>query len=126
MPERFSSIHEARRLFRVLLDWYNRCHRHSGIAMLTPEMVHLGRATEVLAGRQTVLEAAYARHPERFVKGRPMVAALPQSVWINPPQWLPEALLDGGSDTEVLDSSEASREASEGSGRGRYANTQKA
>jgi putative transposase len=102
MPERFSSIHEARRLFRVLLAWYNRGHRHSGIAMLTPEMVHMGRATEVLAGRQTVLEAAYERHPERFVKGRPMVAALPQSVWINPPQPLPESLLDVGSDTEVL------------------------
>lgn len=151
MPERFSSIHEARRLFRALIDWYNRGHRHSGIAMLTPEMVHLGRAEEVLAGRQTVLEAAYARHPERFVRGRPRVASLPQSVWINPPQPLPEALLDRQSDTEVFGApagecavnaqtaerkrvglpapggcphgaSEASRDGSEALGRGRYAN----
>jgi transposase InsO family protein len=39
MPERFASIHEARRLFRVLFVWYNRGHRHSGIAILTPGMV---------------------------------------------------------------------------------------
>jgi len=102
MPERFSSIHEARRLFRVLLDWYNRGHRHSGIAMLTPEMVHTGQAEAVLGKRQVVLSAAYAEHPERFVKGKPRVAVLPQSVWINPPQPLPEGLLNVGSDTEVL------------------------
>jgi putative transposase len=102
MPERFASIHEARRLFRVLLDWYNTEHRHSGIAMLTPQMVHTGQAEAVLSKRQEVLETAYARHPERFVMGNPQVAALPRSVWINPPQRLPEALLEGGSDTEVL------------------------
>lgn len=132
MPERFSSVHAARSLFRALFTWYNTEHRHSGIAMLTPEMVHLGRATEVLAGRQIVLEAAYGRHPERFVKGRPTVAALPKSVWINPPQALPEALIEMRSDTEVLDASslcglpEASREASGTLGRGCDANTQKA
>lgn len=94
MPERFSSIHEGRSLFRSLLGWYNQEHRHSGIAMLTPEMVHRGKAEEVLKGRQAVLDAAYARHPERYVKGRPRVAALPTSVWINPPASLPEGLLE--------------------------------
>lgn len=93
MPQRFSSIHEARSLFRSLLGWYNQEHRHSGIAMLTPEMVHKGRAEEVQKARQAVLDAAYARHPERYVKGRPRVVALPTSVWINPPASLPEGLL---------------------------------
>lgn len=93
MPERFASIHEARSLFRALFTWYNTEHRHSGIAMLTPEMVHKGRADEVLKARQGVLDAAYARHPERYVKGRPQVAALPTSVWINSPASLPEGLL---------------------------------
>jgi hypothetical protein len=32
-----------------------------------------------------VLAATYAAHPERFVKGRPHPADLPQAVWINPP-----------------------------------------
>jgi hypothetical protein len=35
--------------------------------------------------RRQVLNAAYAAHPERFVKGRPHAADLPSSVWINPP-----------------------------------------
>jgi hypothetical protein len=39
----------------------------------------------VRASRQQVLAAAYAAHPERFVKGRPHPADLPSAVWINPP-----------------------------------------
>jgi len=102
MPERFSSIHEARSLFRALLGWYNTQHRHSGIAMLTPEMVHRGKADEVLKARQGVLDDAYRRHPERYVKGRPQVAALPTSVWINPPARLPEGLLEREDASEIL------------------------
>ena len=54
--------------------------------MLTPAQVHYGRAEEVLAQRQRVLDAAYAAHPERFVNGPPTVPSLPQAVWINPPE----------------------------------------
>lgn len=101
MPERFSSIHEARGFFRSLFAWYNLCHHHSGIAMLTPEMVHTGKAKEVLVRRQAVLDEAYNRHPERFVKGRPTVPALPESVWINQPATLPESIMETREDTEV-------------------------
>jgi putative transposase len=31
------------------------------------------------------LQAAYAAHPERFVRGRPTPPTLPEAVWINPP-----------------------------------------
>jgi hypothetical protein len=31
------------------------------------------------------LAAAYARTPERFVKGTPAPMQVPQAVWINPP-----------------------------------------
>jgi uncharacterized Fe-S cluster protein YjdI len=31
------------------------------------------------------MAAAYAAHPERFVRGRPRVAQVPKAVWINPP-----------------------------------------
>ena len=58
----------------------------SGIAMLTPEMVHRGHAEAVLDQRHQVVLAAYAAHPERFINGPPKIAALPQAVWINPPQ----------------------------------------
>jgi putative transposase len=47
--------------------------------------VHFGHAATVRAHRQQVLAAAYATHPERFVKGRPQPAELPTAVWINPP-----------------------------------------
>jgi len=32
------------------------------------------------------LNAAYERHPERFVRQPPHVAALPETVWINRPE----------------------------------------
>ena len=43
------------------------------------------QAEVVRAHRDRVLAAAYARHPERFVHGRPHPADLPNAVWINPP-----------------------------------------
>lgn len=35
---------------------------------------------------QLVLQAAYLRNPERFVKGLPKPSQLPEMVWINPPK----------------------------------------
>jgi putative transposase len=84
-PDRFSSLGEALNHSRQFFDWYNKEHRHSGIAFLTPADVHFGRATKVVAARQATLNAAFNAHPERFV-GRPPRAALPSpAVWINPP-----------------------------------------
>lgn len=84
-PERFSGYEHARSYCREFFPWYNGEHRHSGIAMLTPQTVHDGRAEQVLAQRQAVLDAAYAVNPERFVHGPPKVRPLPKAVWINPP-----------------------------------------
>jgi len=55
------------------------------LALLTPADVHFGRAEAVLGERQRVLAAAYALHPERFVKGAPQAGEVPTAVWINPP-----------------------------------------
>jgi putative transposase len=85
-PGRFASIEEARAFCRDFFAWYNAEHRHSGIAMLTPEMVHLGRAEAVLARRGRVLAEAYAAHPERFVRRPPVPLPLPTAAWINPPK----------------------------------------
>lgn len=85
-PERFASLHAARAWMRWFADWYNHEHKHSGIALLPPEVVHSGRAPEVLAKRQETMNAAYAAHPERFPRGRPQVAQLPKEVGINLPR----------------------------------------
>ena len=90
-PQRFGSFEEARRYFGELLEWYNTQHRHSGLAFMTPEDVHVGRAEEKRRQRQQVLDRAYAEHPERFVKGPPKAAAVPQEVWINKPANLSSA-----------------------------------
>jgi len=84
-PDRFGSIEDARRFCRNFFRWYNQQHCHSGIALLTPEVVHYGLAAEALEQRDRVLSSAYQDHPERFVKGRPKTPALPQAVWINAP-----------------------------------------
>ena len=39
----------------------------------------------MLAKRQETLQAAWDKHPERFVRGLPKAGTLPEAVWINPP-----------------------------------------
>ena len=87
-PDRFGSYEDTLSFCRPFFSWYNTGHRHSGIGMLTPEMVHYGRAEEVLAHRHKVMLAAYSANPERFVRGVPHLTKLPQAVWINPPRSL--------------------------------------
>jgi putative transposase len=85
-PDRFASIEAARAWMRWFADWYNHEHKHSGIALLSPAVVHSGRAAEVIATRQRTLDAAYAAHPERFPRGRPIAPQLPKEVGINLPR----------------------------------------
>lgn len=83
-PDRFGCIQDSRAHCLRFFPWYNHEHRHSGLAMLTPAMVHFGQAHVVLAQRQAVLDAAFLAHPERFVR-RPSVLEPPSEVWINQP-----------------------------------------
>jgi len=53
--------------------------------LMTPSDVHFGRAPIIIQKRQQVLQAAYEKHPARFVNGLPAVPQLPEAVWINPP-----------------------------------------
>lgn len=66
-PDRFGSIEHDRACCREFFDWFNTQHRHSGIAMMTPEQVHYGSAALVAERRSKVLAAAFNAHPERFV-----------------------------------------------------------
>jgi putative transposase len=83
-PDRFASYDSALEFLRVLFPWYNEQHYHSGLALLTPAMVHYGQAEQVVLRRQAVLDATYAAHPERFAS-HPRAAKPPAAVWINPP-----------------------------------------
>ena len=84
-PDRFGSIQDSRAFSQLFFSWYNQEHRHSGIALLTPAMVHYGQAGEVFQKRQLVLDAAYQAHPERFVRWPPKPLSIPKEVWINKP-----------------------------------------
>jgi len=85
-PNRFGSIQDARCFCGDFFSWYNREHRHSGIGLLTPEVVHYGKAEAVVSQRRVVLSAVYEAHPERFVRGVPAPPPLPEAAWINKPK----------------------------------------
>lgn len=83
-PGRFADIVHATRWCGEYFPWYNLEHHHAGLAGFTPEQVHTGRFREIAERKQRALDAQYARHPQRFVRGRPTVAMPPTSVSINP------------------------------------------
>jgi putative transposase len=84
-PDRFGCIQDSRAFGQGFFRWYNEEHRHSGLGLLTPAMVHYGQAENILRQRQEVLDVAYQLHPERFVRSAPKPPALPSEVWINRP-----------------------------------------
>lgn len=87
-PKRFSGIGHARAFCDWFFEHYNNQHRHSGIGLHTPADVHHGRADQVRARRQAVLDAAYANRPERF-RQPPNAPRIPEATWINPPEETP-------------------------------------
>jgi putative transposase len=89
-PQRFGCQQDARRWAKDFFDWYNYEHHHTALGLLTPADVHYGRAQAVIQQRQQVLQVAYQKNPERFVKGLPKPLQLPDAVWINPPKALAE------------------------------------
>lgn len=85
-PDRFSCFEEAEVFCRRFFTWYNEEHRHTGIGLLTPEMLHYGAAGNVTRKRQHVLDGAYAAHPERFIHRPPITPVVPQAAGINMPR----------------------------------------
>lgn len=84
-PDRFGCIEDARKFCVDFVSWYNKEHHHTGIGLMTPEMVHYGLADEITHNRNITLDLAYKKHPERFVRKRPEPRKLTEAVWINPP-----------------------------------------
>ena len=85
-PDRFGSIEDGRAFCQRFFRWYNHEHHHSRLGLHTPADVHFGRAPLIQLERARVLDAAYAAHPERFVRQFPLPPPLPGPAWINKPQ----------------------------------------
>ncbi len=91
-PDRFGCIQDSRAFCQRFFRWYNQEHRHSGVGLLTHAMVHYGQAENILRQRQEVLDVAYQRHPERFVRSAPKPPQLASEVSINKPVPTPKPL----------------------------------
>lgn len=85
-PVRFTSIEHATAHCDKFFRWYNDEHHHTAIGLLTPSDRHAGNGQRITKARQTVLDAAYTAHPERFPNGQPHPPRQPSRVWINPTQ----------------------------------------
>jgi putative transposase len=83
-PDHFDSIEHARAFCEEFFAYYCHEHYHSALGLNTPASVHFGEVLEIRTRRATVLQAAYARNPERFSKP-PEPPKLPVVAWINPP-----------------------------------------
>lgn len=82
-PAFFESSTDAEEFLTRWFRWYNYEHRHTGLNLHTPASVHFGDVSEVVAQRKAVMDAAFARNPNRFPNGRPVVKANPSIVEIN-------------------------------------------
>lgn len=85
-PTRFTDIDHATTHCDTFFKWYNNEHHHTAIGLLTPNDRHAGNGHTINTARQTVLDAAYRAHPERFPNGHPHPPHQPARVWINPNQ----------------------------------------
>lgn len=96
-PRRFESYDHAMRWCKDYVHWYNHSHHHSSLAGFTPHQVFSREHLEIAIVRQSALDDAYARHPERFSKGRPIVKMPPTEVTINPiPAHADQATIEKG------------------------------
>jgi putative transposase len=84
-PDRFGSIQDARTFCQSFFNWYNKEHRHSGIALMTPEQVHYGKSKSIFNFRSQVLKDAFYKKPIRFKGKLPIPDSPPKAVWINKP-----------------------------------------
>lgn len=101
-PEKFGSIEDARNWAQDFFPWYNEEHHHSGIGLLPPAVLHYGNAKAHREKRMQVLGAAFAAHPERFVRGAPKLPQLPTAAWINKPQETDRSVTRPGENEVVI------------------------
>jgi putative transposase len=83
-PGVFDDLDAARAWVSTYVGFYNAHHRHSGIALFTPDQVHSGTWTRHRDRRDHALQAYYDAHPERF-RHRPHTKCPSPIVGINLP-----------------------------------------
>jgi transposase InsO family protein len=83
-PGTFTTIHDARAYLDAYVPWYNGDHKHSGLALFSPDQVHDGSWRHAWRQRDRALQAYYAKHPERF-RRQPRTPAPASTVGINIP-----------------------------------------
>ena len=91
-PGRFRDLAHARSWCADFFRWYNADHHHEALALFTPEEVYFQRVEMVTARRQSALDDAYRRNPERFVAGPPVASQPPSRVLLNPHDAAPPTL----------------------------------
>jgi len=62
-PARFGCIQDSRAFSQVFFRWYNEEHRHSGLGLLTPAMVHYNQTALILELRKLFLMPPIASIP---------------------------------------------------------------
>jgi len=83
-PKVFTTLEAARTYLEGYVAWYNREHKHSGIALFTPAQVGDGSWRGVWEVRDQALQAYYGSYPERF-RRRPRTPMPADRVGINLP-----------------------------------------
>ena len=84
-PERFGSIQDARSFCQSFFNWYNKEHRHSGIALMTPEQVHYGMDNKILQHRSEVLLQLLKKTRIGLKAKSRFRKSPPKAAWINKP-----------------------------------------
>jgi transposase InsO family protein len=84
-PRTFDDLDQARAHLASYVPWYNQKHKHSGIALFSPDQVHDGTWRHRWNQRNQAQQAYYTAHPERF-RHQPRTPAPPGTVGINLPK----------------------------------------
>lgn len=84
-PGTFATIQEARAYVDAYVPWYNGHHKHSGIALFSPNQVHDGTWRQAWARRDATQQQYYTEHPERFHQP-PLTPTPANTVGINQPK----------------------------------------
>ena len=84
-PGTFTDLEAARAYLDWYVPWYNQHHKHSGIALFSPNQVHDGTWRTLWQQRDRAQQAYYDAHPERF-RHRPRTPMPADFVGINLPK----------------------------------------
>jgi putative transposase len=79
----FSNIQMAREWVASFVNYYNNDHHHSSLKFITPNQRHDDLWKDILNKRKKILQAAKAKHPERWA-GPIQNCTLEEIVWLNP------------------------------------------